>query len=737
MALDLPKGTFVPRKSDEDEDVFDDQSTTFGGQTPWSKTSFTSGLTSCGSNTPDDRRYSDSPVGPVNLYQTLSTVDDTLPPNNFEQALDTEDYVKVSQAGKSHNEGDDFTLRAVLVGLLVGALLCFTNMYFGLQSGWVTMGSVQAAVMGYGFCRLFTPKDRPLSLKENVVSQTVSIATATMPLTGGFVGIIPALEMLDPPVVLDWSQQMLWCGALTYFGVFVAVPLRHQTILVEQLPFPSGTAAANLIDFLHSNRVEVASRTSVGSTNRGQPEKKDLESRQSSGINALLDSSQEIFSPQPPRRRSSILSTLSKDSMALRWLSLAISFGASFLLALLSFIWTSFSNLAVCTWIGLPMLSQWHWTLRPTLSYVGQGIIMGPRAVFSMLLGAVIAWAFLGPIARAAEWASGSVDSWKDGAQGWLLWVAIGLMVGEALSFALLSIFKEFRRKFANTENLNSEVEDQDQLIPTSWWVSGAFASLVVSTAITAPLFDIPSWQIVFAVLVSCLPAVVAVRALGQTDLNPVSGVGKLSQLLFAVVAPGHMVTNIVAGAVVEASAQQAGDLLQAFKTGHILNCPPRHQFFATLVGSTGSVFVTVGAFQLYRHIYGIPSPGFEAPVAHIWLKMAYLMKEGLHALPASALCFAVVAFFLGGFIPVLEHIGAAHDYRFRHYIPSGVAMGIGMYLTPDWTLPRVLGAVAAIVWEHADRKSYYNHHIMVASGFVIGEVAMSLIGLLVKLLQG
>jgi hypothetical protein len=39
--------------------------------------------------------------------------------------------------------------------------------------------------------------------------------------------------------------------------------------------------------------------------------------------------------------------------------------------------------------------------------------------------------------------------------------------------------------------------------------------------------------------------------------------VGKLAQLLFAVVAPGDMVSNIVAGAVAEAGAQQAGDLLQ------------------------------------------------------------------------------------------------------------------------------------------------------------------------------
>jgi hypothetical protein len=35
------------------------------------------------------------------------------------------------------------TLRAVVAGVLIGSLLCCSNMYFGLQTGWVTMGSLQ------------------------------------------------------------------------------------------------------------------------------------------------------------------------------------------------------------------------------------------------------------------------------------------------------------------------------------------------------------------------------------------------------------------------------------------------------------------------------------------------------------------------------------------------------------------------------------------------------------------
>lgn len=49
----------------------------------------------------------------------------------------------------------------------------------------------------------------------------------------------------------------------------------------------------------------------------------------------------------------------------------------------------------------------------------------------------------------------------------------------------------------------------------------------------------------------------IRVRALGETDLNPVSGLGKISQLLFAWIQPGNIVANIIAGGVAEAGAQQ------------------------------------------------------------------------------------------------------------------------------------------------------------------------------------
>jgi uncharacterized oligopeptide transporter (OPT) family protein len=62
--------------------------------------------------------------------------------------------------------------------------------------------------------------------------------------------------------------------------------------------------------------------------------------------------------------------------------------------------------------------------------------------------------------------------------------------------------------------------------------------------------------------------SVLGVRALGETDLNPVSGLGKISQVCFAAIMPGAIVANLVAGGIAEAGAQQAGDLMQG-EFGH------------------------------------------------------------------------------------------------------------------------------------------------------------------------
>jgi uncharacterized oligopeptide transporter (OPT) family protein len=88
-------------------------------------------------------------------------------------------------------EGESFTVRGVLVGLLVGLVICFSNMYFGLQTGWVSSMTMPASLLGFGIFKVLSPHLRfPFSPIENVLVQTVAGSMAIMPLGCGFVGVV-------------------------------------------------------------------------------------------------------------------------------------------------------------------------------------------------------------------------------------------------------------------------------------------------------------------------------------------------------------------------------------------------------------------------------------------------------------------------------------------------------------------------------------------------------------------
>lgn len=160
-------------------------------------------------------------------------------------------------------KGQNFTVRGVLVGLVVGILICFSNTFFGLQSGWVSGMTMPASLIGFATFKAFARHlDYPFTPVENVLVQTVAGAVGTMPLGSGFVGVVPALEYLltpaeNGPLKLSLGRLVIWSLGLSFFGVVFGVPLRRQVIIREKLKFPSGTATALMIGVLHGNEETV------------------------------------------------------------------------------------------------------------------------------------------------------------------------------------------------------------------------------------------------------------------------------------------------------------------------------------------------------------------------------------------------------------------------------------------------------------------------------------------------
>jgi len=229
------------------------------------------------------------------------------------------------------------------------------------------------------------------------------------------------------------------------------------------------------------------------------------------------------------------------------------------------------------------------------------------------------------------------------------------------------------------------------------------------------------------ALVLSLFISILAVRALGETDVNPVSGVGKISQLAFAAIAPNNILSNLVAGAIAEAGAQQAGDMMQDLKTGHLMRASPRAQFFAQLIGSGASAFFAVAAYVLYTSAYPVPSPEFPVPTAPIWLNMARFVNGGQLAPNVEWFCVAGALFgiFLAVFPQVFPHKSK--------YLPSGIAFAIAMYVTPNWTIPRVIGAVIHMIWRRKNPATHSEYMFIVASGFVLGEGITSILTALLK----
>jgi uncharacterized oligopeptide transporter (OPT) family protein len=70
----------------------------------------------------------------------------------------------------------------------------------------------------------------PMTPQENIVVQTTAVATGTMPLAAGFVGILPALSLLEedrdgsPPMYLSWFGAIGWSCAVAYFGFVLGLP---------------------------------------------------------------------------------------------------------------------------------------------------------------------------------------------------------------------------------------------------------------------------------------------------------------------------------------------------------------------------------------------------------------------------------------------------------------------------------------------------------------------------------
>src|SRR5579864_3300000 len=128
----------------------------------------------------------------------------------------------------------EFTLRAVITGVALGAMLCIGNVYMGLKTGWWDSGNITATVLGFALLAPIARRmGRPYSLFENNITQTVAGSAAIMPAVLGLLGALPALELLGH----HYSSLAIgaWGLSLGLFGVLLGIPLRQRFVISKPL----------------------------------------------------------------------------------------------------------------------------------------------------------------------------------------------------------------------------------------------------------------------------------------------------------------------------------------------------------------------------------------------------------------------------------------------------------------------------------------------------------------------
>ena len=693
-------------------------------------------------------------------------------------------YANQSGHDQAATEGTHFTIRSTIVGILIGVIICFSNTYFGLQTGWVSGLTMPASLIGFA---VFKSVSRYLTLPftpvENVLVQTVAGAVGTMPLGCGFVGVIPALEFLlkkseGAPVGMEMWRLIVWGLGICLFGVVFAVPLRKEVIVREKLKFPSGTATALVIGMLHGG---TAKKQQDEIETQGTEERHALLQQDEGGDSDAQESSAV--------KRDEETDQDQKSDWKAQIRLLLVAFGVSALYTLIQYFVPVLRKLPV---FGLPLAHTWLWTLNPSPAYVGQGIIMGPATTFHMLLGAIVGWAVLSPVAKHSGWAPGPVSDWETGSKGWIVWVSLAIMLADAVinlgwlaakpllehgpgwtrfaneRFKTAPTWKDFffpdeltgysalqmsssehavasRPRHANGKPNPTESSEPPDDAPPHHLVSTRMILVLLPLTI---IFCVICIHIAFgdyipislnllAIVLALLLSVMGVRALGETDLNPVSGISKLTQLVFALVVPtgkhaNHaIVINLLAGAVSEAGALQAGDIMQDLKAGHLIGASPKAQFYGQLIGSVVGAVISAAVYKLYVSVYQVPGEMFQVPTAYVWIFTARLVTG--KGLPYMAWQFALGAGAIFVCTTALRiHLGSSRNEMLRKlqpFVPGGIAVAVGMYNTPSFTLARAIGGLVSwywVQWKHKGEAKV----IVLASGLILGEGVVSILNL-------
>lgn len=590
------------------------------------------------------------------------------------------------------------TVRAVVLSLVLATVLAAANSYLGLFAGMTIASAIPSAVVSMAVLRALGGGG---ILENNIVQTGGSAGTS---LASGVIFTIPALVIIGYWKDFDFWWVVAISGLGGLLGVLFSVPLRRSLIVDQDLAFPEGKAAAEVLK-AGENPAQGIKILGVAALGGGL-----AKLAAAGGLRLIPDT--------------------------------------AFLSGHLG---------KVIVYLGT--------NLSPAL--LGVGYIVGLNIGVVVVSGSIVSWNIVIPIYGAffldnnAELAhAASALSAADAA--YLIWsrhiryLGVGAMlVGGIWTLIKLrsSLLSGITSGLAVSRASSGPVPATEQDLPMKWILAGIvlftlplwvlYQHIVGNIAVSLPMTVI----MIVAGFLFCSVSGYMAGLVGSSN-NPVSGI-TIATILFAALvllvlmgpnATLGPIATIMIGAVVCCAACIAGDNLQDLEAGYIVGATPWKQQVMLAIGTVACALVMAPVLNLLAKAYGIGAPTPEHPNP-LLAPQATLIASVAKGLFGGALPWSMVV--TGGLIGVgnivIDEILRIRGSAFR--VPV-LAAAIGIYLPLDVTMPIFLGGLLA--WlagrtllarsgsaaqpttEEVDRRT--RNGMLFSAGMITGEALMGIL---------
>ena len=580
--------------------------------------------------------------------------------------------LETHRARPAHGE---LTVQAIIAAVVVAAIMGAAYPYMVLKLGFGPNVSIVSAFLGYLILSVIARKS--YDRFQNNIVQTAGTSAAS---TAFMCGTLATFEILRADKATHFTvnptplQTFLWLTCASLLGVVLSAPMRRHFIVDQKLPFPDGMAAAETLLVLDPPR-------------DGPAEQRNVARNAAMVMGVCLLASGALMLV---RKDSNLLGLIPGG-----WDTGAMTLGekgAAFTLAAMG--------------IGVSY----------SLLNLGSGMIVGLRINAWMMLGCVLGW-ILTPLLLIQHHILPNNPT-RSQVLAWVLWPGLGMMVAGGMTTLVLR-WRTLVRAFAGLRDASGED------VPLKWIAGGALVLSIALCLLQQMFFGLPIWISAVSIALSIPLMLVGLRALGETNWGPIGALSNLTQALFAGIAPGSLVANVVPSGTTGTVASTSEGLMQDYRTGHIIGSTPRAMFIAQIIGAPIGAAALSFTYPLLVKTYGLIGDHalLAAPGSRRTAAFAQLLVAGIDKLPQSALWAGLAASLLGVLFAAMEQ-----SERVRRWTPSPVALSLGLLLPFSSISTMFLGALIGAVWLARHPASAARYLIAVASGFIAGEAMLAVI---------